>query len=611
MTREQTERYMLLSRPEDGVLIPPTQLLSFYEEIGSDPRVPKKAVGRLASTHYRDAMESRLHDQRNAEGWIHSLGWPQEVEAAVRPAHYPAHWGLSRIPRADELKWDSWNVGYSRTHCYTSLNIPRPFDPHVNGLAYPNVVGFGYMYRRGSAWMDRFDVVGRRGGGNRGGFTMTTGPTEGTYPTSILPSPTFNLGRLGFTNGGWNPEGIQYTNRPRKMRLTGLRSGWAHRVYMVRSRQVMFRNVYGPMSTSEATPRAPLVVINGVENVSGVMSISYEGSVNAPGEISIEINNTRGKRSGKFKEYDTVQVYCSPRLVSEPPMIFTGFISDIIEKDVITITCLDTLGYLALEPILDRVDYTRVDAAQVIREIVAGSTYPIGLGRMMTTSRIVLPSGMNFVGKTRLQAIQTVLDFANTSPRKMLLQCDERGNLSLVEMPDPETESAPLIGGRDDMPLNGSVNLGKTRDFWPSSIQVTRGAQRSFNVATVKNTGLGVSATYPAITSPDYPASPVHVLFEEAAATTQHMCSYFAKQFVKQQQQGERYTIKGRPERFDIYPGDVMQFFAYDGAAITGNHQIFKVDWWWNSASVGMTLTVGRDPPSLIGSLRYAVRSSQ
>ena len=161
------------------------------------------------------------------------------------------------------------------------------------------------------------------------------------------------------------------------------------------------------------------------------------------------------------------------------------------------------------------------------------------------------------------------------------------------------------------MPLNGSTNLGKTRDFWPTKIRVTRGSQRSFNVATVRNSQLNISSTYPVSGSSGYPASPVHMLFEEASATTEHMCGFFAKQFVKQQKQGERYAINGRPERFDIYPGEVMQFYAYDGAAITDNHQIFAVDWWWSPKSVGMSLTVGRDPPSLIGSLRYAVQSSQ
>ena len=610
MNREQSERFMLLTRPDEGVLIPPAHMLEYYESIGSDPRVPKKAVGRLASTHYKEAFEHSFAVRSKDSNWIHSLGWPQEVESAARPAHYPNHWGISRIPRPDEMKWESWGLEYTHTVCYTSLNVPRPFDPHTHGIGSSNTVGFGYMYRSGSSWMDRFDVIGRRGGGNRGGFAMTTGPTSGNYPESILPNPKFDLGRLGYTNGGWNPEGIQYTNRPRKVRLTGLRSGWAHRVFMVRSRQVMFRNVYGQISTTEATPRAPMVVVNGIRNVTGVLSIKSAGTLNSPTEIIVEINNPRGYRAGQFKEYDTIQVFASPRFDSQPPLVFTGFISKIAERDIIRLTCLDSLGYLSLEPILTKVDYTRVDAAQVIREIVAGSSYPLGLGRMITTSRIVLPSGMNFVGKSRLSAVQTILDFANSTPNKMSISVGPQGNISLSQLTDPIEEQSPLIGGRSDMPLNGSVNLSKTRDYWPSRISRLSGSD-AFNVATVNNDALNLTATYPAVGSADYPASPIHRVFDEISATTNHMCEFFAKQFVVSQGRGERYSIMGRPERFDIIPGDVMQFFAYDGASITGNHRLYEVNWYWSPRLVSMDLIVGRSPASLIGSLRYAVQSSK
>jgi len=602
MTKEQKDRYMLLTRPEDGVLIPPGRLKEFYETRGTDPRVPKRAVGRMASTHYREAMEAKIQEQ----GWTHSLGWPDEVEDWIRPSHYPTHWGLSRIPRPDEMLWESWDVDYTRTVCYTSLNIPRPFDPHVNGLTSSEAVGFGYMYRSGSSWMDRFDIVSRRGGGNRGGFAMTTGPTEGNFPTSVLPTPTFDLGRLGYSDGGWNPEGLVYTNRPRKMRLTGLRSGSAHRVFMARSRQVMFRNVYGPIATAEATPRAPILVVNGMHNVSGILSVSLTSAINSPTEVIIEINNPRGSRTGKFSQYDIVQVYCSPRLVTDPPLVFTGFISQVAERDVIRLTCLDAMGYLGLEPLLSNPRASRVDAAQIVREVVGGSSYPIGLGRMITTSRITFPSGLDLEGKTRLNAVQTVLDYANNSPNPMLLRSDPLGNLTLSLLGDPEDDDAPLVGGRSDLPLNGSVNLGKTRDFWPTQINRDTGSTDSFNVVTVRNRAGTISETYPAIGSSDYPASPVHRLFIEDAATTSQMASILAEQHVKQQGRGERFTVRGRPERFDIRAGDNMQFFAY-GGALTGTHRIASVDWLWSPNSVSMTLTVGQTPQSLIGSLRFAV----
>ena len=607
--RDSIERFMLITRtPIDGAIIPPTRLLEFYEGYGHDRRIPKRAVGRLASTHYRRAMEAKWRDQINSDGWVHSLGRPSEVETWVKPAGYPSYWGLSRIPRADELPWATWHVDYTRTWAYTSLNIPRPFDPQATDTSASAAVGFGYLYRDGSAWMDKYDIITRRGGGNRGGFAMTTGPTEGNYPTSVLATPTFNLGRLGYTNGGWNPEGIQYSNRPRRMRLTGLRNGWAHKAFFARSRQVMHRNVYGQVSTSIATPRAPTVVVNGMENLNGVVGITCRRELNTPTELSIEINNPRGKRSGSFKQFDTVQVYCSPRSAANPPLIFTGFISAISESDSITLTCLDTLGYLSLEPVLTQPNYIRVDAAQVIRQLVGESSYPIPVGRMLSKSRVTFPADVDLTGKTLLAALQTVLDYINNSPREITIGCDQHGQVTLTTMEDPESVSNPHIGGRSDLPLNGVVNLGKTRDFWPSSIVLSSGSFEAFNVATVKNSDLAITATFPTSGSIEYPASPVHRVFDDSAATTTEIAEFLAEQHVTQQGRGgERYEIQGRPERFDIAPGDAMVFYAFEGSGITGKQRIYSVGWTWMPRRVDMSLTVGRPAPSLIGSLRFAM----
>lgn len=599
------ERYAVLTRPEEGVLIPPARVKEFYEQAGQDPRIPKKAIGRLASTHYREAVESSW--QSSNTNWALSLGWADEVESAYRPSHYPSTWGLSRIPRADELPWRSWDLDYTRTWCYTSLNIPRPFDPHVNGLTSSTNEGFGYLYRLGSSWMDRFDIIGRRGGGNRGGFAMTTGPTEGSYPTSILPTPTFDLGRLGYSNGGWQPEGLQYTNRPRRMRLTGLRNGHAHRVYFARSRKVMHRNVYGPISTTEATPRAPMVVVNGLHSMRGIMRISCSKKLNAPTEIQIEVSNPRGTRSGKYKQYDTIQVSISPQLSERPPLIFTGFISSVRESETILIKCLDALGYLTLEPLLANVVSNKVDAAQVIRTIVSQSTYPLTVSRMVSQSRVVMPSNVDLTNKSKLESVLTVLDYINNSPRQLSISADAYGNISLVVLDDPEDVQGPLIGGRSDLPLNGATNLSKTRDFWVSRASLAQGTDDTFNVATVRNENKGISATYPATTSSDYPTNPIHRVFDEQSVLSNEVAEFFAQQYVKMQNLGERFVVVGKPERFDIDAGDVMEFFVFDGAPMVGKKRIYGLNWEWTPASVRMEMVVGRPSPSLIASLRFAM----
>jgi hypothetical protein len=599
------ERFAVLTRDEEGVLVPPSRVKEYYEQVGGDPRIPKKAIGRLASTHYKESVEHEW--QQSNVDWALSLGWADEIESAYRPSHYPSTWGLSRIPRADELPWQSWDVDFTRTWCYTSLNIPRPFDPHVNGLTSSNSVGFGYMYRLGSSWMDRFDIIGRRGGGNRGGFAMTTGPTEGSYPSSILPSPTFDLGKLGYSDGGWQPEGMQYTNRPRRMRLTGLRNGHAHRVYFARSRQVMHRNLYGPISTTNANPRAPMVMVNGLHSMRGIIGISCNKKLNAPTEVRIEVSNPRGIRSGIYEQYDTVQISISPQFSERPPLIFTGFISSIRESETITITCLDALGYLSLEPLLNNVIGDKVDAAQVIRTIVSGSSYPLSLSRMVSQSRVTMPPNIDLTNKSRLESVLTVLDYINNSPRKLNIAADAHGNISLTTLSDPDDVAGPLIGGRSDLPLNGATNLSKTRDFWVSRASLAQGTDDTFNVATVRNENLNVSSTYPSPTSADYPSNPIHRVFDEPSASTGEVAEFFAQQYVKMQSLGDRYVVVGKPERFDIDAGDVMEFFVFDGAPMVGKKRIFAITWEWTPNINRMELVVGRPAPSLIGSLRFAL----
>jgi len=350
-----------------------------------------------------------------------------------------------------------------------------------------------------------------------------------------------------------------------------------------------------------------MVVVNGLHSMSGIISISCERRLNAPTEMMIELSNPRGIRSGKYQQYDTVQVFIAPRMSESPPLIFTGFISSVKESETISIRCLDALGYLSLEPLLSNVVSNKVDAAQVIRTIVAGSSYPLSVSRMISQSRVIMPSNIDLTNKSRLDGILTVLDYVNNSPRQVFISADAYGNISLNTLDEPESVDSPLIGGYSDLPLNGAVNLSKTRDFWVSRASIASGTDDSFNVATVRNTSLGVSATYPATTSVDYPASPVHRVFDEEGALTNEVAEFFAQQYVKMQNLGERFVVNGRPERFDIEAGDVMEFFVFDGAPLIGKKRIYAVSWTWSTSAVRMEMVVGRPAPSLIGSLRFAM----
>tara|TARA_R110001632_G_scaffold94056_2_gene199756 strand:+ start:2655 stop:4466 length:1812 start_codon:yes stop_codon:yes gene_type:complete len=596
---DETNRFIRIVRaPEDDpfIITPPKVLLDEVERLGQDPRRPRTAVARWATSIWAETRRESI--RRGIDAPVQMDNIPVEKELMERPAHYPSDFGLGLIPFPNEL--GGWQLDKTETTCYTSLSAPRPFDPHLHGDMTAKTVGYGYQYHGKSPFPDRYDIVNRRGGGPRGGFAYTTGPTEGNYPQTILPSPTFNLGELGFSDGGWNPEGLQYTNRPRRMRLTGLRNSWPHRAYFVRSRQVMFRNVYGPMSTDEATPQAPTVIINGSRPIHGILGIGSSHELNAPRRLSVSISSVAGRRSGTAKIGDTVQVFLAPRRWANPPLIFTGYVSDIVETtNQINLTCLDTLGFLSNETITDESISMNGDAASILKGIIAGSSYSPPIGRISTQSRVIIPSGQTLKGKSRLDAVQMVLGFININPEPMNIYSDAQGYINLRKLKDTEdTDITPLVAGRlprTDVP----------QDFYPTSVENSAGDLDFYNVVTVQNDALGISVTYPAVTDSFYPLRPVHRVVHEDSVKNDDQALRFAKLMLSNNGRvKQQFIVEGLPERFDIYAGDVMQFATASG--IAGRHRIYGVSWSMTPDGSSMTLTVGKQSANLISTIRYA-----
>lgn len=594
---EESERFQRIVRaPVDDpfIITPPKVLLDEAERLGQDPRRPRTAVARWASKIWAETQRERI--RREPAPVMDNV--PSEKELMERPAHYPSDFGLGLIPYPNEV--GGWTLDKTQTTCYTSLSTPRPFDPHLHGDLTSKTVGFGYGYMGTSPFPDRYDIVNRRGGGPRGGFAFTSGPTEGNYPSTILPSPTFNLGELGFSDGGWNPEGLQYTNRPRQMRLTGLRNGWPHKVFFVRSRQVFFRNLYGPIASDEATPRAPTVVINGSTPIHGILAVDSQHDLNTPRRLRVKISSVVGRRSGIANIGDTVQVYAAPRRWANPPLVFTGFISDVEEtSNEVVLTCLDTLGFLTNEVLLSDNLVISGDAASVIKGIIAQSSYAPPIGRISTESLVSVPSGLKLEGKTLLDAVQTVLGFINIAPAPMTIYADEKGYIHLRSLAEQDSTSlTPLVGGR--MP-----RTDVPQDFYPTEVERIRGDLDFFNVVTVKNDSLKISVTYPPETSSDYPRRPVHRVVRETTVTDARQAEQFAKLMLANNGRSkEQYIVSGLPERFDIYPGDVMEFAT--SAGIAGRHRLFSVGWEYRPDGASMTLNAGRQTANLIATLRYA-----
>jgi len=601
---DEAERYSRIVRdPADDPFIirPPQHLLDEAERLGQDPRRPRTAIARWVSATWAESRRESI--RRGLDAPVVQDSRSSEKELRERPAHYPSDFGLGLIPYPDDI--GGWTLDKTETTCYTSLSTPRPFDPHLHG-DQPTTPGWGYHYHGSSPFPDRYDIVSRRGGGPRGGFAFTTGPTEGNYPSSILPSPTFDLGKLGFSDGGWNPEGLKYTNRPRTMRLSGLRNGWPHRVFFVRSRQVFFRNVYGPMATDEATPQAPLVVLNGSRPVQGVLKVSSSETMNAPREVAIDISSARGRRAGIAKVGDTVQVHVAPRRWANPPLVFTGFVSDVSETtDKVRLTCLDALGFLANETLTDESVLARGDGAAVIKNVIAGSTYAAPIGRISTESLVTVPAGTRLKGKTRLDAVQTILGFINVQPKPMVLYADAQGYMHMHSMPEvDDSDLTPLVAGRlprTDVP----------QDFYPTLIERSSGDLDFFNVVVVESQTLAgepLQVVYPAPGSSDFPARPVHRQVRETSVVDEEQAKTFARLLLANQgRHKERHMVEGLPERFDIRAGDVMDFAS---VGLAGRHRIFDVAWEYSPEGATMSLSVGRQSPNLVATLRLASKLS-
>jgi hypothetical protein len=585
--------HRIVREPPAGVIEPPNSLVDSVDRLADDPRRPRTAIARWATR-----LWAELHYERE-EGEILPSPSPTigmvDKETIERPQHFPTDWGLAFIPSPGSIS--GWGIQDSLiTDCYTSLSVPRPFDPTLHGTI-AGAVGFGWMGYQGNPFPDNYDIVTRRGGGPRGGFSWTTGPTEGNYPTGILPSPTFDLGKIGFSNGGWNPEGLKWTNRPRRVRLQGLRNGWAHRVMFVRSRKVMFRNLYGPVSEDEATPKAPTVVLNGSLGMTGVRSVRVRRAFNAPATVTIDLNSVAGRRSGVAKLGDTVQIFAAPRNWAFPPCVFTGFISDIEEDDdKVTLVGLDTLGYLTKDIILTNPNYQETDAGAVIRDIIGNSSYGPPLGKISTETRVILPAGLDLSGKTRLAAAQTVLDIVNNTPNRVLLQAGTDGFINLIRLREVDDANlTPYIAGR-------IPRTSVPQDLYPTSILRDEGDLDFPNKVTVKNPELDIEVTEPRVE----PNNPIHIIVNESAATDEATARFFAQQILSQAGTSKaRWLVTAIPERFDIMPGQVVDFASKAGS-LAGRQMVFNVDWVYSTDGSEINLTVGRQAADLVAAMRHA-----
>ena len=249
--------------------------------------------------------------------------------------------------------------------------------------------------------------------------------------------------------------------------------------------------------------------------------------------------------------------------------------------------------------------YYQADAATVIKDIIANSAYAPPIGQIINQSFVILPEGMDFIGSTRLQAIQSILSVINSTPNILSLRADKSGIISLQRLRDVDDANiVPFVAGRIPKTL-------VPQDFYPVEIERDTGDSQSFNVVKVKNEELGIAVSVPAVGSARYPTSPVERVVREKFIIDDVQATLVGESLLANQgSNAVRWMVVGLPERFDITNGDVVEFASVE-AGLSGRQRVFGVSWQLTPNLSTMTLTVGRQAPDILATLRLAAGVAQ
>ena len=150
---------------------------------------------------------------------------------------------------------------------------------------------------------------------------------------------------------------------------------------------------------------------------------------------------------------------------------------------------------------------------------------------------------------------KTILSLVNATPKLLRLFADRHGVIHLRALKE--------IDDADNYPYDGGSipRTGAPQDFYPSSVSREDGDVQGFNVVQIVNADVGISETIPAETDSRYPSRPVVRIIRDRSITQKQQARLLGEQYLQSQgAQRSRWTVVGRPERFDIEPGCVIEF---------------------------------------------------
>jgi len=334
----------------------------------------------------------------------------------------------------------------------------------------------------------------------------------------------------------------------------------------------------------------------------GVKRVAVRHTFNAPSIATVVLNNGGGERQDLVSRGDTIRIIAFPevRTTTTSEYVFYGIVSDVdVSFNDFTITAEDSLALLGNEVILVNPTSlnTGCDVASVIKDVIAGSNYSIEVGDIIGQTRVKMSSGLDLVGKTRLSAVQYLMSQVNVTPlRYRIYGHQTKAGIGMERLPNVDATSyTPYIAGRiprTTAPL----------DLYPTNIDRVEEDTDLVNMVTVRNSALDIIKTEPST----IPTNPIHRLFDEPSVTDETQASLFARQILNQQGISKiRWIVEALPGRFDLKPGDIIDFASVEGGLV-GRQMAFDISWSIGPTGSTMRLEVGRQAPDFVSSIRFA-----
>lgn len=338
--------------------------------------------------------------------------------------------------------------------------------------------------------------------------------------------------------------------------------------------------------------------------MTGIKSVSVRHGFNTPSEATLVVDNSSGIQQDKVRRGHEMRIVAYPEVratdVGSSFFVFRGKITEVeASPRDFRIVATDQFGLLGNEILTANPTSvaTNADAANIIKQIIAESNYDMDIDQIIGETRVKLSPGLDLTGKTRLSAIQYILGQVNVTPVKYRIYGKQKSlDVAMERLPDlDDTTYTPYIAGR--IPRTSAP-----LDFYPTMIDRVEEDSDLVNLVTVRNQNQGILVSEPQT----IPSSPIQRLYDENTVTDETQARLFARQILNQQGISKiRWIVEGLPGRYDLKPGDIMEFASVEGG-LSGRQMIFNISWSIRPSGASMRLEVGRQSPDLVTAIRFA-----